>query len=396
MANLTIEPSEVKRLVRPTKGHGLAVSFALMAMLAFAGLDVFNRFCLRCDPYASAYKSWAWWAVHDYRQLPAKPDVVIFGSSLILNALNDCDATFLQQRFDAVTHHRASYFEQLLSNKYHPVIAASFAMGGQMASDVYALFSTMCTGEQAPPTVVWGIAPRDFIDSLFGSASDTETAHYMGQIAGKENFFPLPRSSFWTQVQQSISKMSTLYARRMQFCDAQVYLCKLLLSKISTYDPNKTFVPEWLVKYATAALPEDNGRWQWIVRPYSASKAKDPDNSDEYKKRYQPFREATFQNQLAYLQKILAIAKAQHSKVVLVNMPLQPENTKLLSTGVYEQYLQKTRGLAAQYDAQYIDYNKPGLFGTSDFADPIHLDGMGGMKFFRMLSRDLVVQIAPH
>lgn len=414
----------------PSGPARVMLSYVLLAILLFIGLDLVNRYALPADKYASANKSFIWWAVDDYRKLPRRPDIVVFGSSLMLAALNDGDATAAGAGFDALTHHRCLYWESLLGKTAHrPVETASFAIGGQMASDVCAIVSTLFdSANTAPHFILWGIAPRDFVDSTFGVPQQTEVVRYMDRLAGdrdvlsnrqvSNNFYPqssfpgqmnadkrsvlgnsMERSVFpawtifnkrsftWNNIEQSIGLLSSFYARRHQYIDAQINCCKLLLSSLTAYDPQQAHAPHWLFRYANYMLPEDNSLSEWHVAPFDPVQAKPVDNSKEYQTRYNPFKPATFKSQLEYLRLTLQTARAAQSRVLLVNMPLQSANLRLLPPHVYDSYLQEIQKIARQENAVFLDFNQAGLFSMHDFADTVHLNGLGGMKFFNLIDQ---------
>ena len=112
---------------------------------------------------------------------------------------------------------------------------------------------------------------------------------------------------------------------------------------------------------------------------------RNPDNSREYQKRYVPFKSATLQTQVGFAKKLLQLAHKQGTHVILVNMPLEQANLDLLPAGVYSSYLSSLQNLAEQENAQFINLNEKGLFNSSDFADPVHLNGIGAIKFFNYL-----------
>jgi hypothetical protein len=143
----------------------LPFSYALAGILAFTALDLTNHLLNKPDLYGAANKSWIWWAVKNYREKPTTPDTVLMGSSLIIALQNDGDATFYHENLDAVKHYKSRYLEEKAKSYLHKTIStASFAIGGQTASDAYAIFATMLSGNSAPKSLIWGVAPRDFVD----------------------------------------------------------------------------------------------------------------------------------------------------------------------------------------------------------------------------------------
>jgi hypothetical protein len=188
----------------------LALSYVLMACIGFVAIDTFDRFRTH-DRVAAPEKSAVWWAYKNWREQSRKPDVVLLGSSLMIAAQNDCDATFYDQTFDAVKHFHSQYLESKLSQTaHHPVTTASFVIGGQMATDAYAIIKTILSdttsGASGARIVVWGIAPRDFIDATFGRPEDTETVRLMNRISEQNDLLHVRKTNFWTRVDDFLNR----------------------------------------------------------------------------------------------------------------------------------------------------------------------------------------------
>lgn len=370
-------------------GGKLRFSYALLAFTVIALTDLAARALYHPDPYQSPNRSWAWWAVQDLRA-QKNADIVIFGSSLMLAALNDGDSTYLNRPFDAVTHHRALYLEHLLKERLNkPVATASLAIGGQMASDVYALTTTLFTRNPAPSAIVWGIAPRDFLDSSFTNPDSSETVRYMNKVSGSTDVLSTKRRILWDRIQNIADGGFYLYGKRGDIIAATLPYAKSAIKQVRPdIDPETVRTPSSLLSYAMKNLPEDNGVDQWRVTPYSPSKVF-ADNTAEYMMRYHPFKPKVLETQLAYFEKFLSFAKEHSINVTLVNMPLTEENLKLLPPGAYQAYLTGVKKLATKYGAQFIEFNDQKTFPRSEFADTVHLNGIGGKHFFELISQQL-------
>jgi Protein of unknown function (DUF1574) len=366
-----------------------ALACTVGALLTFAGLDAANRFFVPADRYATAGRSWIWWAVHDFRARKVKPDTVLLGSSLMMAAQNDGDATFLNKTLDALLHWRSQYFEYKLQSMLgKTVTTGSFVIGGEMASDAYAIFSTMLEGHAAPKTVIWGIAPRDFVDSTFPAPEESPVVQYMSQISGDNDLLKTGKMPLWMRLDNALSSLSSIYARRAQyFWAAQETLSHGLSSYLPNPSKNRLArSPELLPHFAKGYLADDNAPGEWTTKPYGQKPMTNSDNSVEYRQRYQPFKSAVLQTQLSFARKVLLLAQKQGTDVILVNMPLQRKNMDLLPAGVYSIYLKEVESVARAGNAQFIDLNNQELFKGSDFADPVHLNGIGALKFFNYLS----------
>jgi hypothetical protein len=364
----------------------LGASYALIALAAFVAVDVAARVFWHPDKYDSANRSWAYWAVKDFRQQNTAPDIVIFGSSLMLAVLNDGDSTYLNQPFDAVSHHRSFHLESLFASRQQAKVrTGSLAIGGQMASDVYSLSTTLLKDAYKPKLIIWGIAPRDLLDASFGDPRNSETVRFMNKLSANHNVLGL-KKPFWSQVEDSLGDSIYVFGKRQDVLAKEIRAQRRALEQTTGMrDLDTVHTPMPVLKYAMANLPEDNGVRQWMVSPYSVQSNKFSDNTEEYKRRYNPFTPSIFQTQASYLEKTLAFCREQHIAVVLVNMPLTAHNLSLLPDGAYQRYLTTVSDLAQKYGAQWQDFNKQGLFKPGEFADYVHLNGLGAMKFFDML-----------
>ena len=378
----------------------------LIAVLILFSFDGLLRLTFHSNPYESLKHTLIWWRVNEFSQqcasLNRPPNIVLFGSSLMLVAVTHGDANFLKKPVDTVTHSRDFCLESELASKSNCRPATfSFAVGGQMASDVYAISNTILTKKNNPDLVIWGIAPRDFVDNSFPGPFSSPTASYMSRLAGKDvvgdEGKSEKRSSFWGTANSILHAMLALYEKRLDVLLAihndtdrilenvrsAVKAARLegnghsLLSKNMTSDGERKFV----VNFTDDSRPGDE-----IINPENERPKAVVDNSAQYRLCYNPFNSYKFETQLSYLNKFLADRKTLGTRVLLVNMPLTKANMSLMPAGVYERYLKSVKGLAQKYGVEETDFNTNNLFCDSDFFDEVHLNGFGGKKFSVLLA----------
>lgn len=344
------------------------------------------------DAFESPNHCWAYWSAKDWRKAQTaqrKPNAVFFGSSLMVAVVNDGDSSFLQKPLDAVKNHRSTYFESYAGKLLgKPVTTHSFAIGGQMASDACALFRAMPAKSAERPLLIWGVAPRDLVDSSFSDPATTETVRYLDKVSYPQDVLPESRR-VWKQAERQIERGFTLYGMRADFQCIERALAESIIGRITGTKFDTIHTPQPLLKLAMAEQPEENSPGQWMVAPYhqkAASHGLWNDNSKEYSMRYQPFRPKVFNSQSRYMDKLLQQAHQMGFSVLLVNMPLLKQNTDLLPPGIYDKYLQQVTALAAKNNAAFIDCNTPGIFSREDFCDPVHLHGLGAQKFLRIVA----------
>jgi hypothetical protein len=362
---------------------------AVIACVIYAGLDIAARFFFHPDKYDSPNKSWIWWTVKDFRKETSIPDGVLFGSSLVVAAQNGGDARYTNQSFDTIFHHHPIYFEKALSKQAKkPLDIFSFALGGQMASDAYAIEKNLLIESKSPKLIVWGIAPRDLLDSSFTSPASSETFRYVSKLSSTpiESFGP--ENSF--QPTKLLDRFSYIYRER-DYIEAAM---KSSLEPVLQIFSSKKFLQpvqkrKAILDFAQANLPEDVHPDEYICKPFEANREGYIDNSAEYRARYQPFNKATFDSQVAYLNQFLERAKEHSISVVLVNMPITRENMQILPQGIYALYLQNLKTAAKSYGARLIDLNSEKYFRKVDFFDSVHLKANAGMRLFDLIAKNI-------
>lgn len=369
----------------------LSRSYVLRAALALVLFDLVVRCTISywpIDHYNSPNRSWVWWAVRDFHHEARKPDIVLMGSSLMMAALHGGDATYLNLPQNVAFHHHSKIFEDLLARKTGlKVNTFAFALGGQMASDAYALTTTLLKGKEQPKAIIYGIAPRDFMDNTLTSPASTETFRYMTRLGGLSEVGWRARTTFWEQVEYAFARVSALYDHRLDFVYLQNKYTKNTLKHITSFkNLDEVHTPFPLRKQALLELPEDQGPNDLLIMPFSAAGQQYVDNLEEYRMRYRAFKPKLFEMQLWYLEKMLQFCKEQGTGMYLVNMPLTEDNVRLMPPGFYDNYKNRISALASAYGATVVDLNSPALFGKDCFADSVHMNGLGGVRFFKTLT----------
>ncbi len=373
----------------------------IAAVLLFCIVDITMKLEFHPSPFDIPERSFIWWAVKDYRELKQAPDILLFGSSLMLAGIDTGDATHYNKMVDSAIHHYSSYLSELLSNRYkYPISNFSFAIGGQMASDVYALAANFISERYKPRLIVWGIAPRDLIDAALPSAVSTDTASYMNKISGRELVIEEHKTvnSF---IDEFLHKFLYMYRVRDNFLSLlkqsirklQVQQADWIVS-LEKRKGNNVVSPPGRQKMLRELMNPRDGTMgdieigEWLIGGNAEPSKTLVDNTHEYLVRYNPFKPRTFAAQRNYLEKFLQQQKDLGVKVLLVNMPLTGVNMSLLPAPTYDTYLYTIRTLAKKYDADILDLNGDPRFNQSDFFDTVHLNGVGGQKFIEVLSMD--------
>lgn len=365
-----------------------ASSYVCVALLALVLADFGARLTFpnwSLDKFNSPNRSWVYWNTKDFRQHATNPDILLMGSSLMMMALHGADATYLNIPQNVAIHHRSAYLEKLLSDKQKaPVSTFAFALGGQMASDAYVLASTLFRGDKKPRTLVYGIAPRDFMDNTVPSPASTETFRYMERV-GNLGHIALPsRTSFWEQTEWVAGQGSFLYNRRLDFVYLQNKYARQILAIGGVKGLDFVHTPIPLRRLSLLELAEDEGPNDLSIMPYAPIAYYD--NLPEYRSRYKAFKPKLFNMQIGFLQKLLKYCKDEGINVVLVNMPLTQDNVDLMPANFYNNYKVSVGNLATTYGAKVVDLQDTKTFPKALFSDSVHLNGIGGERFFEVLA----------
>jgi hypothetical protein len=373
----------------------IGASYVLLALIAFVLFDgalhlgsQINEKLWPITPLQSAYHSWVWWNVRDFEKEKQAPDIVLLGSSLMMAAFHGGDAALLNVPQNVAFHHKSVLLERLLKARFKRDYSTFvFALGGEMASDAYAITASLLTGPKQPKVIIYGIAPRDFMDHALNSAASTEIFKYMSRLGDLSDIAGESRGSLWEMGEYYLGQASFIYNHRPDFIYVQHRLANEAARKVCGYkDMTYVHCPLMIRKQAFLELPEDNGPNEVMICPPSDTDLVFIDNSGEYQYRYKNPNLKQFNGQVGYLERMLKVARNQGIKVILVNMPLTTQNVALMPPHFYADYLTRVTSLSTQYQAQFLDLNKPELFPKKYFGDTAHLNVPGGKHFMEVLS----------
>jgi len=360
---------------------GWAASGAIIALILAFGLDLSARLWMRADNYAQTNTSWAWWVAKSVNESP-RPDIAICGSSLMVATVVDTDATFLNKVLDQVVYHRSKYLEHLIQERTGKQLRTqSLAIGGQMASDAFALSTVLLTGNHKPEYLVWGIAPRDFVDGNFDRPAGTDTAKYMRKVADGKDVLGL-RTSVNERLDDFFAMCLYLYRHRDQALVVQDNICRNILYSLGWKEPSFENLPKALKYFVVEHCAENEPTNKWNVAPFTKG-APFTDNSMEYVARYNPFHPKIYSAQLRFYEKMMDWCQKNNVRLILINMPITKANEDLMPGDMYAQYLKDTTSIAAKHKVEYVDLNKRGLFPDDDFRDTVHMNGKGGLEFWK-------------
>lgn len=317
----------------------------------------------------------------------ANPDLVIIGSSLPMAAFGRYDSLFdknesLSTAANLRTYLDSKYFANLLrrnvlaskgeSVKYSRGIG-NLTCAGCMVSDAYVICDGLLTKKQAPQTVIFGIAPRDFQDNCMPKMGDSPILQVV------------PSCETWADVKRA--RNATEFLSRLTACLSDFYRSRrkyrdVLAVTFSEWSKH----PQTLSAVAAVAAPT----CAVAAKANSESQSKSVSKPDlkqvleedlaTYKGRYNPFNEVRFAQENDYFRKLIKRLSDKNIQVVLVRMPITDRNQALIPAKLASGFGRALAAVKNLKGVRYIEFS-PAEFTQADFVDSVHLNETGSKKF---------------
>ncbi|HEY9778049.1 MAG TPA: SGNH/GDSL hydrolase family protein [Planktothrix sp.] len=379
-----------------------AVSAALVALLLYvvvnAGLAVSRtRFG---EPFASPYHGWSYWSVQAMHNAdPARVNVVMLGSSLVVSAVSECEALFKNQALDLCFYRRSEYFDRQMQRFLNkPYETLNLATPGQIPSDAYLVLKTALANGINPGLVIYGIAPRDFIDHTLNNAGDTEPFHYLSRLVPvdecTDEIYSTPLSQFDLKLRQTVK----LYGDSPDIISA---LQPFMRDFVHSADGDlfhrlndQTFMQVPLAHFDKDSQNPNVFPGTAIAEVPSSTSRPFLDNTEDYKCRYKQPNDGNYQAQVRFLDKLIALCQANDVNIVIVNMPITKGNVQLLEPAWRERYFADVQRIVKLHNVPFLDQCQFEAYAPDDFCDTVHLNGFGGRKFLDLLVARLIKEPA--
>ena len=350
------------------------------------------------DSFQFQNKDMGWYTVDNFKKLKTRPDVLLIGSSLMCRISNEGEATYLNQALNANTHHRCQHMEDLLTKTIgRKVLTSSLSVPGMNASDASVVFSELVKGDKVPDVIVYGIAPRDFLDNSLELPASTSLFQLMekfGQLQDVGNLARLTRTDRVRFAANNwLRRFIPLYGKQTELSIAFRRSAKNDLAQMLP-PPAVCELPAFdkLSKRELHLLPEDNDAF-FHVPPYDAAQRSTEDLKNCYLMCYNPYRPGLYKPQMKFLDRFLRIAKDRNIQVILVNMPLRQDSFTLMPQNFHNMYMQDAQQIATANGAQFVDLQNSG-FVDADYDDQVHLTGRGASKFVEILTPKIAPEIS--
>lgn len=367
------------------------VSRAMAAIAAFLGINVVFSFYapLKFNPFNYPYKGWSWWGFHDLKEDKQVHNVTLLGSSLMVAAINNCDANYLNRPLNLTKHHQSLYLNDKLEETFKGKFRTfNLSAPGQMPSDAYLTVKSLLAASHRPDVIIYGVAPRDFIDSQLGNPTDTEPYHFLSRIVSTDE-------CAGGLFRDPLGRLSWFIDRNLYFAhhalDWQMTAEKAatrLLNKVAAVPSGAQPYTFWqrtklIPNYRAGEIHPDAVYTHPLKKEDVAANFKD--NTEEYKERYKKADDHTFKTQMYFLGKLGTLCKKERIELIVVNMPVSRENINQLGATTYLDYVFAVKGKAFAYGAPFFDLNYFYLYDKSLYHDYVHLNAFGGAKFLDSL-----------
>jgi len=349
---------------------------------------------VQVDPLASKRRTWTTWALQDFtRVCKGAPDVVFLGSSLMLTPLNMADAQALHTKFDGAIHHESNWFGAVVRNQTGcDITTFNFALPGEMPSDAFLIEKDVLKADKTPKMIIYGVGPRDFMDSLLASPSATDPYHWLAKLDPSGSEWQFCGQSWYQKLNCAASNALIPNRLRLQLAeDISAGIDNLVDACVPAPRGGYAFTPQQKHEMMPGYHAMDVVLGECLFEPrVDVQAGRFVNNLDEYRGRYAHPDWGKFETQLTFLAKLLNLAKQRHIQFVLVAMPITDVNRELISDEAWRTYKNGLSVLAQSKDAIFVDFNKSSAFTEFDFGDTVHLNALGGIKMVKQLA-DLTV-----
>lgn len=333
------------------------------------------------------------------------PVVALLGSSLMRSPFHACD----EERYgsiDYVNYSEARSLSDRLSSEGSKITIFNVARDGAMVTDSLLIEEKLLRGKLKPQLIVYGIAPRDFVDCLLENERATDAFNYFFDFWDAIKYGDVYSSNWVERFELVMTQAVPLYSARNALrskgwevlrCDAAIDGVRVVPPKVDEDERIAKLVSELTSSFQADSrskvlfVSQQSKNGEIIVK--AAGETKNWLASLwQYSLRYIVIDEKRFERELKAFEHILKIAKQREIKVLVLNMPLAPANIGLLPDGFYNRYLTRTKAICQKQSVDYCDLQTDLQFSRSCYRDAAHLNARGGKVLTERISR-LILQV---
>lgn len=338
-------------------------------------------------------------------------DIVLLGSSVMRGPFYYCD---LRPALSLVyaNYNKSLALEQAIDKIDGEQKVYNFSRDGEMVSDAMLIVNDFLKDKNKPKVLVYGIAPRDFLDHTLPAETNTEEFNMLADLSDCLRYSNVFAEGKWQWLQVLASKALPYFDARKVVQERLAQTLKRPQAALPTkasinkdpFDTDEVHAKEEILrplkkKFVEAVRKDKTLKAEAIASQIRMQKAlMDAQNDTEawrqgllqYAVRYWYIDQARYKRQMHALEALLAITRERGIKVMLVNMPLAAGNVSLLPQDFYLTYLDDLRKASTKYGAKFINLQNRKEFDRSCYKDPVHLNVFGGHKLIDLLASNIV------
>ncbi len=321
------------------------------------------------------------------------PDVLLLGSSLVLNPSVRCDDQFAgrRTRYDGwyfahviQPYSKSDYFAALLASAARKkLITENLAIPGALVSDQRLILEKLLKNGKKPQIVFFFVEPRAFLDNTMPPEEKTPTAEVLSSYLNLKMLLNDP-AAISHLPETVLGLVSNYYQERS---DYRFFIVNLS-SHMSGHPVGLFEAGVEGARKPTAVLP-------CLVaanKPSYEESANELRDLDVYKCRYLPVNWKRLQIQEKEFNELAHLTRDNHVQLVVVKMPITKENLSLLPQEAVTKYNTAIQKMSAA-GVEVIDPSDKLKFDLSDYEDSVHLNGRGGAKLFRYIAETAALSL---
>jgi hypothetical protein len=318
--------------------------------------------------------------IADFVYSNENPSVIFLGTSLIFRASFQCDAEYEKLRVPAdpavLWHFKREYvgcqhFARLLSQALEKQLTASeFGIPASMVSDSRQFVEKLGLFKKTPKLVICTLAPRDLFDNVYKDPEETTGWEQISTCYPTSLWFKHPIAAWfylirrWAPAASVERKIDVIKSRAFTYrYNFEQFLRKCVL-KIA-HESTLPSVAAPTANSQQASTPTHNYA---DLAPYQF--CYNPPDYDEFTRNSDELRKtAELCHQFGY-------------PLVLVDMPVTPENRSQMMPEALARYRKTIQEISKAYKLELIVPDNATTYDASDFVDSVHLTAPGADKFF--------------
>lgn len=349
---------------------------------------------------------------------PAKPDVLVVGSSVALCASFCADQTLKKLDNDDKNKYTDALFlkEQLKEKSGQDLECRTVATAGAMASDAWMLVSKSIEFDKKPKILVYETVSRDLFDASMPQIGDTPVYRALASLhpESKNTLLPKPvvdaldyiyRSPFVTALNITFADTRFLTdPQRLGFCVDSI------VSSLSYAYKSRAENRNWLTQKFCALLNRKSSLYESMQAEMVKRKERDlyaplnapatassnassnaPANAtlNAYQVDSRP-QEKRYADELVYFEKLLKLCKKNNIELVVVFLPVGPDYGAKIPPALVKRYPADSLAIAKRHGIRAVDLSMSPAFTKADFTDHVHLNIPGAVKLTNIVTDDLI------